>query len=84
MGVLTRCAELAANLLQRFVVNEGSGCLDLSESTEKYSLSRTHFNMNKFGKRSEEDFQTVCEVLEKMAKMALEVVQAQLQCNSSS
>jgi hypothetical protein len=59
-----------ANFMQRFVVSESSGCLDLSDSTEKYSLSRTHFNMNKFGKASEEDFQTVCEVVEKMARMA--------------
>jgi hypothetical protein len=59
-----------ANFIQRFVVNESSGCLDISDSTEKYSLSRTHFNMNKFGRPSEEDFQTVCEVIEKMARIA--------------
>jgi hypothetical protein len=41
-----RDAKLASDLLQRFVVSESSGCLDLSDSTEKYSLSRTHFNMN--------------------------------------
>ncbi|KAI9666161.1 MAG: hypothetical protein M1821_004096 [Bathelium mastoideum] len=60
----------------RFVVNETSGCLDLSESTEKYSLSRTHFNMNKFGKPTGEDFQTVHEVIEKMAKEAPKIVLA--------
>jgi hypothetical protein len=55
-------------LLQRFVVSETSDCLDPSESIEKYSISRTHFNMNKFRKPDEEDFQMVREVLEKMAK----------------
>jgi hypothetical protein len=49
-------------------VSESSGCLDLSESTSKYSLSRTHFDMNKFGKPTEEDFETVCEVVKKMLK----------------
>lgn len=48
------------------MVNETSECLDQSESTEKYSLSRDHFNMNKFKKREEEDFETVCEVIEKI------------------
>ncbi|KAG2413353.1 hypothetical protein HFD88_002542 [Aspergillus terreus] len=43
----------------RFAVSESSGCLDLSDATAKYSLSRAHFEMNKFGKPSEEDFQTV-------------------------
>ena len=62
--------------MQRFVVNESSGCLDISESTEKYPLSRTHFNMNKFGNASEEDFQTVCEVIERMVKKAPELVLA--------
>jgi hypothetical protein len=56
--------------MQRFVVSERSGCLDLSELTKKYSLSRTHFNMNKFGKPNEEDFETVYEVVERMAQVA--------------
>ncbi|KAK4985799.1 hypothetical protein LTR50_005705 [Elasticomyces elasticus] len=54
----------------RFIVSESSGCLDLSDSTEKYSLERTHFNMNKFGKVTEIDYQTVCDVVERMVKMA--------------
>ena len=48
-------------------MSESSGCLDLSDSTGKFSLSRTHFDMNKFGKPTEEDFQTVRDVLKKMA-----------------
>ncbi|KAL9089651.1 MAG: hypothetical protein Q9165_005683 [Trypethelium subeluteriae] len=43
----------------RFVVSESSGCLDLSDETSKHSLSRTHFNMNKFGSPTEEDFEIV-------------------------
>jgi DNA replication protein DnaC len=39
--------------------------------------------MNKFGKPSEEDFQTVCEVLEGMTKKAQEVVQARLRLQES-
>ncbi|KAG9657517.1 hypothetical protein KCV03_g10180, partial [Aureobasidium melanogenum] len=55
---------------KRFVVSESSGCLDVSEATEKYSLERSHFNMNKFSKPTEEDFMTVSEVVQRMAKAA--------------
>ena len=51
-------------------MDETSGCLDQSESTEKYSLSRDHFNMNKFEKREEEDFETICEVIKRMIEQA--------------
>lgn len=54
--------------MKRFVVSEGSGCLDLSDSTSKYSLSRTHFDMNKLGKVEEEDFQTVRDVIRSMVE----------------
>ncbi|KAK4991376.1 hypothetical protein LTR66_006561 [Elasticomyces elasticus] len=60
----------------RFVVSESSGCLDLSDSTEKYSLARTHFNMNKFGKVTEEDYEMVCEVVKRMVAMAPELLLA--------
>ena len=52
------------------MVDESSGCLDQSEWTEKYSLSRDHFSMNKFGKPEEEDFRTVCEVIKKMVEIS--------------
>ena len=52
------------------MVDKSSGCLDQSEWTEKYSLSRDHFSINKFGKPEEEDFQTVCEVIEKMVEIS--------------
>ena len=54
--------------VKKFEVDETSGCLDQSESAEKFSLSRDHFGMNKFGRLEEGDFQTVCEVIEKMMK----------------
>ena len=58
------------------MVDESSGCLDQSASTEKYSLSRDHFSMNKFGKPEEEDFETVCEVIEAMVEQASALVAA--------
>ncbi|KAL9019552.1 MAG: hypothetical protein Q9185_003172 [Variospora sp. 1 TL-2023] len=61
-------AILHGSRIQKFVVDETSGCLDQSEWTEKYSLSRDHFGLNKFGRPEEEDFQTVCEVIEKMVE----------------
>ncbi|KAF2266260.1 hypothetical protein CC78DRAFT_531667 [Lojkania enalia] len=63
----------------RFVVSESSGCLDLSDATSKYSLSRTHFNMNKFGKATEEDFETVAEVIEGMVNESPKLVWARSQ-----
>ena len=50
------------------MVDESLECLDHSESTEKYSLSRDHFNMNKFEKPEEEDFQIVCKLIKKMVE----------------
>lgn len=52
------------------MVDETSGCLDPSESTDKYSLSRDHFSMNKFGRPEEEDFQTVYEVIETIVEQS--------------
>lgn len=57
-------------------MSESSGCLDLSEGTSKFSLSRTHFNMNKFGKPTEEDFETVRDVVRKMIKVTHRAVMA--------
>jgi hypothetical protein len=37
-------------------------------------MSRNHFNMNKFGRPDEEDYQTVCEVIEKMVEGAAGLV----------
>jgi hypothetical protein len=52
-------------------VSESSGCLDLSAETRKYSLSRAHFDMNKFGKHTEEDFQIVKEAIEMMINTSM-------------
>jgi hypothetical protein len=60
-------------------VSESSGGLDLFDSTEIYSLSRTHFNMNKFGKPNEEDFLTVCDVIKRMVRIAPDIVLARSQ-----
>jgi hypothetical protein len=66
------------------VVNESSGCLDLSDATSKYSLSRTHFDINKFAKASEEDFKTVAEVVKDMAQASPTLLLARCQCNYMS
>jgi hypothetical protein len=65
-------------------VSESSGCLDVSDSTSKFSLSRTHFDMNKFGKPTEEDFETVRDVIQKMIGRTYELVLARSQCNCAS
>jgi hypothetical protein len=59
-------------------VSRSSGCLDHTESTESYSLSRNHFNMNKFGRPDEEDYQTVREIVEKMVENAQGIVRARM------
>ena len=61
------------------MVDESSGCLDPTSSTEKFSLSRDHFHMNKFGKSTEEDFETVCEVIETMVEQAPALIKARNQ-----
>ena len=46
--------------------SESFGCLYLSDAISKFSLSRTHFNINKFGRLMEEDFKTVVDVVKGM------------------
>lgn len=70
----------ASHTTQSYVVSRDSGCLDLSESTEKHPLSRTHMDMHKFGSPDERAFVTVKEVIEKMASKAYDLVEAQSQC----
>jgi hypothetical protein len=72
------------NCGQRFVVSESSGCLDLSDATSKFSLSRTHFDMNKFGRPTEEDFETVGDVVKGMVLASPGLVLARSQCNYAS
>ena len=58
-------------------MSESSGCLDLSDAMRKFSLSRTHFDMNKFGKPTEEDFEIVRDVIREMVSSAHQAVTAQ-------
>jgi hypothetical protein len=66
------------------VVSESSGCLDVSDATSKYSLSRTHFNMNKFGRPTEEDFETVSDVVEGMIRASPKLLLARSQSKYNS
>ncbi|KAH5617588.1 hypothetical protein HBI23_253250 [Parastagonospora nodorum] len=66
----------------RFVVSENSGCLDLSDATSKFSLSRTHVDMNKFGRPTEEDFETVRDVVGDMIQASPGLIAARSQCIS--
>lgn len=65
-------------------MSESSGCLDLSDGTSKFSLSRTHFDMNKFEKPTEEDFETVRDVVEKMTRVSHGLTLARPQCRYAS
>jgi ribosomal protein L16/L10AE len=62
-------------------VSESSGCLELSDRTSKFSFSRTHVHMNKFGELTEEDVETVRDVINKMIGTSHELMLARSQCN---
>lgn len=53
------------------MVDQSSGCLDVSESTKKQSIARNHFGMNKFRNETEEDFLNLCEVICDMERKAI-------------
>jgi hypothetical protein len=72
--------DYANSLLQKFVVSESSGCLDLSDATSKWSLSRTHFDMNKFGRPTEEDFRIVSKVIRDMINVSPGLMLGRSQC----
>jgi len=62
-------------------VTEAEGCLDSSaEEITSRALPRSHFDMNKFGKPTEDDFKTVCDFLAGMKNEAKEVLRARCQC----
>jgi hypothetical protein len=61
-------------------VNESSGCLDQTDSTEKHPLARTHFDMNKFGKPSEPSYKVVRSVIQKMIEATPELLSARKKC----
>ena len=58
------------------MIDESSRYLDQSESTKKYSLSWNHFNINKFERPKEENFQTICEVIKKMVEKSPQLITA--------
>jgi hypothetical protein len=60
-------------------VSESSGCLDINDGTSKFSLSRTHFDMNKFGRPTEEDFETVRDVIKDMIEASPRLMAARSQ-----
>lgn len=62
--------------IQRIVVSESSGCLDISEEVHKYPLSRSHFDMNKFGKATEQAFETLSGELEDMIEASPQLLVA--------
>jgi hypothetical protein len=74
----------ADSTLQRFVVSESSGCLDLSDATSKFSLSRTHFDVNKFGRPTEEGFERVRHVVREMIRASPALMLARSQGNYAS
>ncbi|CAN9196124.1 unnamed protein product [Alternaria alternata] len=67
----------------RFVVSESSGCLDLSDATSKFSLSRTHFDMNKFAEPTDEDFETMSDVVKGMIEASPGLMLDRSQCRST-
>ncbi|THX69509.1 hypothetical protein D6D04_10253 [Aureobasidium pullulans] len=72
-------AIVGKNAQKSFVVSRSSGCLDESESTQKYRLARTHFDMNKFGKSSERGFKKVAQVIERMVEAAPNLLLSRLE-----
>ncbi|EON65745.1 hypothetical protein W97_04984 [Coniosporium apollinis CBS 100218] len=69
-------AVLGQEREKSFAVSESSGCLD---AAQKIGLQRTHFDMNKFGKPNEEEYQTVRNVIEEMVEAAPRQLLARLQ-----
>ena len=62
-------------------MTETEGCLDSSaDEITSRGLPRSHFNMNKFAKPTEDDFITVCDFLQEMKEEASEVLHAQSKC----
>ncbi|THY39209.1 hypothetical protein D6C97_10375 [Aureobasidium pullulans] len=72
-------AIVGKNAQKSFVVSRSSGCLDESESTQKYRLARTHFDMNKFDKPSERGFTKVAQVVKGMVEAAPNLLLSRLE-----
>jgi len=64
-------------IIQEIAVTEEEGCLDSStEEIINRALPRSHFNMNKFAKPTEHDFETVCDHLLEMRDEAKSILEA--------
>ena len=48
-------------------MSESSGCLDIAE---KIGLQRNHFDMDKFGKPTDEEYPAVCDIIRDMVDAA--------------
>jgi hypothetical protein len=58
-------------------VSESSGCLD---TAQRIALQRTHFDMNKFGKPTDEEYRTICDVVIEMVEASPGILQSRAQC----
>ncbi|THW31578.1 hypothetical protein D6C77_10724 [Aureobasidium pullulans] len=58
---------------KNFVVDRESACLDQSESTKTYPIARNHFDMNKFGKPTNEYYK-VAEAIQGMVQEAQKLI----------
>jgi hypothetical protein len=52
------------------MVDERAEYLNLSNRVKKYPLAKTHFNINKFGKPTEEEFLLMRDIIKKIIKHA--------------
>lgn len=62
-------------------MSKSFGCLNLSDAASKVSLSRTHFDTNKFRKAIEEDFETVSDVIKGMIRAFSQLMLTWSQCS---
>ncbi|THY23943.1 hypothetical protein D6D00_05831 [Aureobasidium pullulans] len=65
---------------KNFVVNRESACLDQSESTKTYPIARNHFDMNKFGKPTNEYYK-VAEAIQGMVQEAQDLIHERADSN---
>lgn len=56
------------------IVDKSSGCLDQGDSTQSFPLARNHYQINKFGNPSEEDFKILKDEIEAMIGKAQEIM----------
>ncbi|KAK4118455.1 hypothetical protein N657DRAFT_651298 [Parathielavia appendiculata] len=77
-GILGRDLENATPPV--ILVNETSGSLDLSEKSDKYALSRTHFNIQKFGSPQEQGFRLLGSVVQTMVEESTQLVSTRAKC----